>query len=714
MAWSSSDQNPTMGPSAAYGGGNYAASLNAVSYNPLGGGSSSTGMAPTMAAASSQPNYAERLNATNPAQPKTTSQALQAVANKPQPAVGTRAAREIQAWGGGGSRFEIAGRAAERGIGKVDNALVDIIQKASEGQPYNVQVFSGYRPGDKRQHGRGNAVDIALVDPYSGEALPNYQSAETFPQYETFAKRAYEIAQRDYPDLAEQFRWGGYFGGGKGKYGATDTMHFDVNSGMGMGGGSWEGGLNPDQQRRVDRMGGGRTQWAGLRPGTTEAPPATMYAGNPFGVGGNDQMAGGNAPPTPRMRPDRTEMAYAPPPEAQAPFDAVLDPSANRRPQPPTPRSRPQRDTLQAPAGGEYVVRRGDNLTKIARQAGVSVQEIARANNIRDPNRINPGQRLVIPGGQAAPRQPAQVDMPTPRMRPERGANVPNPRMRPQQPQAQPAPQPQQRQGGIATEADVQASVADYRQRNIQNGLPEGPDLDAAVQRYERALRQGAGLPQPDSGAADVGRAVSNFRSRALQSGVQPGPVLDEATRRFEEAYRANNAGGQPQAALPPGMNVDGLIREPTAQERALQGNTRLPLPTGNQPMDPMVQQQIRRTPAVITDPLNQPQPRADMGGRTRMASADVQAMPPQVEAPFPPEIMEYYRQNGTISQGQNTQPIMERMMQTENPPAGLTDLPSRFYRPGYGPAPSAPPRNGFQGPPAYTASNGIRFFAIG
>jgi len=585
-----------MGPSAAYGGGNYAAQLNAVSYNPLSGGSSSTGMAPTATAASSAPTYADRLNAANPAQPKTTSQALAASARKPQPAEGTRAAREIQAWGGGGSRFEIAGNAAARGIGNVDHALTDIIQKASEGQPYNVQLFSGMRPGDKRQHGRGNAVDIALVDPYSGEALPNYQSADTFPQYETFAKRAYEIARRDYPDLADSFRWGGYFGGGKGKYGATDTMHFDVNSGLGMAGGSFEDGLTEGQQRRVDRMGAGSTRWAGLRPGTTAAPPATMVAD----ARGNDRLAGGNMPPAPRMRPDRTQMAYAPAPEAQAPFDAVLDPSADRRPQPPTPRSRPQRDTLQAPAptGGEYVVHRGDNLTKIARQYSVSVQELARANGIRNPDQINEGQRLVVPGGeprQANVPQPRmrpsrEVAMPTPRPRPERGTNVPNPRMRPQAaaqaPQSQPAPQPR-RQGGMNTEADVQASVADYRQRNIANGLPEGPDLEAAVQRYERALRQGAGIPQPDSGAADIGRAVSNFRSRALQSGVQPGPVLDEATRRFEEAYRANAAGGQPQAALEPGMDNTGLIRPVTAQERALQQNARLPLPTGQQPMDP-------------------------------------------------------------------------------------------------------------------------------
>lgn len=592
-----------MGPTAAYGGGNYAAGLTATAYNPLAGGSSGTGMAPTMtAAASGQQNYAQQLNAANPAQPKTTSQALQASAKKPQPAEGTRAAREIQAWGGGGSRFEIAGRAAERGIGKVDNALVDIIQKASDGQPYNVQLFSGYRPGDRRQHGKGNAVDIALVDPYSGEALPNYQSAETFPQYETFAKRAYEIARRDYPELADNFRWGGYFGGGKGKYGATDTMHFDVNSGIGMGGGSWEGGLNPDQARRVSRMGAGRTQWAGLRPGMTETPPATMYAGDPMGVSGSkEQLAGGNMP-TPRMRPERTQMAYAEQPAAPGPFDAVLDASANRQPQPPTPRSNPRRDTLQQPAPaaqrGGVVVQPGETLSAIAqRELGDPNRwrEIAQANGISDPRRLQAGQSLVIPGGQA---QRTEANVPQPRVRPRVASgpvgpttpqgvldmgprrrpggapdagSVPTPRQRPgadlspeqvdfltrtdengnyinQPPQQQAAPA--QRPPAMNTEADVRQSVTAFRDRLIGNGAPPGPDLDRAVADYERSIRQQTGI-RPAMDTADIGRSVSNFREKMMRDGAPPGPALDEAVRNYERALRQGvSGGGQPQASM--------------------------------------------------------------------------------------------------------------------------------------------------------------------
>ncbi len=47
-----------------------------------------------------------------------------------------------------------------------------------------------------------------------------------------------------------------------------------------------------------------------------------------------------------------------------------------------------------------YTVRRGDNLTKIARRYGVSVQSLVTINRIANPNLIYPGQRIVITRGQ--------------------------------------------------------------------------------------------------------------------------------------------------------------------------------------------------------------------------------------------------------------------------------------------------------------------------
>lgn len=44
-----------------------------------------------------------------------------------------------------------------------------------------------------------------------------------------------------------------------------------------------------------------------------------------------------------------------------------------------------------------HVVRRGETLSAIARHYGVRVADLVRANGIRDPDRIFPGQRLCIP-----------------------------------------------------------------------------------------------------------------------------------------------------------------------------------------------------------------------------------------------------------------------------------------------------------------------------
>lgn len=43
-----------------------------------------------------------------------------------------------------------------------------------------------------------------------------------------------------------------------------------------------------------------------------------------------------------------------------------------------------------------YTVKRGDNLTKIARKFGVTVSDLVRWNNIKNPNLIYPGQKLLI------------------------------------------------------------------------------------------------------------------------------------------------------------------------------------------------------------------------------------------------------------------------------------------------------------------------------
>ena len=53
--------------------------------------------------------------------------------------------------------------------------------------------------------------------------------------------------------------------------------------------------------------------------------------------------------------------------------------------------------TLQSYSSGTYVVKQGDTLSKIAQSLDISVDELARVNNIQDPSKIRVGQELILP-----------------------------------------------------------------------------------------------------------------------------------------------------------------------------------------------------------------------------------------------------------------------------------------------------------------------------
>jgi LysM repeat protein len=59
--------------------------------------------------------------------------------------------------------------------------------------------------------------------------------------------------------------------------------------------------------------------------------------------------------------------------------------------------------TQGAATGNTYVVQRGDTLSTIAKRLGVTLAALQQANNISNPDRITVGQKLVVPGGGAAP-----------------------------------------------------------------------------------------------------------------------------------------------------------------------------------------------------------------------------------------------------------------------------------------------------------------------
>lgn len=52
--------------------------------------------------------------------------------------------------------------------------------------------------------------------------------------------------------------------------------------------------------------------------------------------------------------------------------------------------------TSDASGGGMYTVKQGDSLAGIAREHNVNYQDLARWNNIKDPNLIYPSQQLRL------------------------------------------------------------------------------------------------------------------------------------------------------------------------------------------------------------------------------------------------------------------------------------------------------------------------------
>jgi hypothetical protein len=186
----------------------------------------------------------------------------------------------------------------------VNQALVDEINRVgSTYGPYGVRITSGYREGggvNKRsQHGHGEAIDIQLFDRKTGVALPNNKDAKSAPAYQAFAETLYNDALKNNPDLASKLRWGGYFSGGRDKYGALDLMHFDTAGRIGMAGGSWGSGWTPEMQK----------YWGVQNAMPASGAAAVPTAAAPAATGAPAAGAHGDVPDTARYFPKGTDPA---------------------------------------------------------------------------------------------------------------------------------------------------------------------------------------------------------------------------------------------------------------------------------------------------------------------------------------------------------------------------------------------------------------------
>jgi hypothetical protein len=621
MAWTSADQNPSLAPAPGLSSPSYAAALQqAAQYGAPGGGSSSTGMAPAAQAASGG-SYAERLNATaapmTPWETRETSRELATSADREAAAnryVSTLPDRSNLSRTGrrAGPMKDVGGMVFHHTAGTSFDDAMTTLNRRGLGAQYIIDrdgsVYRTFPEGRSAVHMRepGSRYRTDKGKPSSGYGNANLIGVEVvgldnndiLPEQVQAATRLARGLSTQYGFPLENI-WG----------------HGELQS-------------NKQGSEGMQIVSAIR----GLPP-----PPAvegSRYAGDPFGVSGAREqaaMAGGTAVPTPRLRPDRTtEMAYAPAPETmdQAPFDAVLGASRDRRPQPPTPQANPRRDRLQAaapaPAGGGYVVRRGDNLSKIAqRELGDANRwrEIAAANNLRNPNRLQPGQRLVIPGGGAQAPAPAatqprrEVDIPQPRPRPERGAGVPTPRLRPEPAPAAPrrgnmsaamgnAPPPAPRSPPRATReawnsmglgsrgnAETQMSIDRPPQRRLAAAPPPPGPYDDQSRQYDTPGN--VTMANERMGVFEGTPAPENWRPRPNFSAADPSTRVPPTWSPVTEF---------PPAPVPagPGMDTSGLIRPPSADERALQAGARPRLPTGAQPMDPRNAAQMDRADGVF------------------------------------------------------------------------------------------------------------------
>ena len=91
-------------------------------------------------------------------------------------------------------------------------------------------------------------------------------------------------------------------------------------------------------------------------------------------------------------------------PSATPGASASASPSA-----PPSASPRPSPSPSAAATPRTYIVKRGDQLGRIARSFGITLQAIEAANGITNPNLIIPGQRLVIPAPVASPSASASA-----------------------------------------------------------------------------------------------------------------------------------------------------------------------------------------------------------------------------------------------------------------------------------------------------------------
>ncbi len=142
--------------------------------------------------------------------------------------------------------------------------------------------------------------------------------------------------------------------------------------------------LGVSSGREEERLRRGGIPWLDILSRLVAAIVVLLIvgAGALYVAGDGSSLPGlfGPAASQPALSPGATLVANPSAVASAKPVVSVAPPS-------PTPRSK----------NVIYVVRQGDTLEKIAAQFGVTIDDIVSANKLKDPNRLNIGQKLVIP-----------------------------------------------------------------------------------------------------------------------------------------------------------------------------------------------------------------------------------------------------------------------------------------------------------------------------
>jgi membrane-bound lytic murein transglycosylase D len=188
----------------------------------------------------------------------------------------------------------------------------------------------------------------------------------------------------------------------------------------------------------------------------------------------------------------------------------------------------PEKDRLSMPV---HVVRRDETLAVIAKRYKGTVENIAAANALPSPDRIEVGMRLVIPDAQEKPKRAVLADMIAPRA-PKPVADVaPKPEpAKPQAPKPEPAKPP-------APKADAEAP---QRAEAVQ--APVAPEVSPAAT---------AVVPQREQGVVHVVRQGENLTLIAKRYGVSLSELQAE-----NSLQTATIVEGQRLRIPPPGTHV--------------------------------------------------------------------------------------------------------------------------------------------------------------